>query len=240
MLAAARAFLRAADLPARGWAFRLVKRIPAGAGLGGGSSDAAATLVGLQRLHDRPLDAAALHEAAAAVGADVPFLLAGGTALATGRGEVLQPLEGPPPTPVTVAVPPVEVSTAAVYRNWTPDRRRQADEPDLQPPADRRHALADWVGGNDLEPVARRLHPEVARLVRALEAAVSASGDKAPGTAEPVMSGSGGAVFVIGHWPDLAPRFASTGVRIFRTATRRSGVRIVTPSIPPSERAKRD
>jgi 4-diphosphocytidyl-2-C-methyl-D-erythritol kinase len=113
VLRAQRALERAAGqpLPAR---FRLVKRIPVGAGLAGGSADAAAALRGLARLHALDLDLAPV---AAGLGADVPFLLAGGTAVASGRGERL--------TAATtdggwyaIAWPGYPLSTPAVFRRW--------------------------------------------------------------------------------------------------------------------------
>jgi 4-diphosphocytidyl-2-C-methyl-D-erythritol kinase len=90
-------------------------RIPVGAGLGGGSADAAATLRGLDSLFALDLPAMARHACATAVGADVPFLLQGGTAWATGRGEQLETLPDAPAGWVVLAVPPVQVSTAHVY-----------------------------------------------------------------------------------------------------------------------------
>ena len=97
VLKAARAFFGVLGEPAAGVRFRLEKRIPAGSGLGGGSSDAAAALLGLQALWGRPLDARQLHGTAAAVGSDVPFFLEGGTAFATGRGEQVESLDDMPP-----------------------------------------------------------------------------------------------------------------------------------------------
>lgn len=114
VLRAQRALEEAAGrpLPAR---FRLVKRIPAGAGLGGGSSDAAATLRALVRLHG--LDCVDLAAVAAEVGADVPFLLRGGSAEARGRGEVL--VSAPPAAGwFALAWPGLELSTGAVYESW--------------------------------------------------------------------------------------------------------------------------
>ena len=103
-------------LPAR---FHLLKRIPVGAGLGGGSSDAAAALKALARLYPAAVDPARvdLHAVAAQLGADVPFFLRGGAALATGRGERLEQL---PPVRgwFALAWPGFEVSTEAVYRRW--------------------------------------------------------------------------------------------------------------------------
>ena len=99
-------------LPAR---FRLVKRIPAGSGLGGGSADAAAALRALSRLHG--LEGIDLEPVAAEVGADVAFLLKGGAAEARGRGERLRPC--PPATGwFAIAWPGLQISTKAVYARW--------------------------------------------------------------------------------------------------------------------------
>lgn len=113
VLRAQRALERAAGraLPAR---FRLVKRIPAGAGLGGGSADAAAALRGLARLHGIDADLAPI---AATLGADVPFLLHGGAAVATGTGERLAPTR-PDAGWYAIAWPGFAVSTAQVYARW--------------------------------------------------------------------------------------------------------------------------
>ena len=113
VLRAQSALQEAADreLPA---AFRLHKRIPAGAGLGGGSSDAAATLRGLSRLYGLDLD---LHPVAAGLGADVPFFLRGGGAEATGVGVDLRP-RPPPVAWFAVAWPGFGVDTGRVYEAW--------------------------------------------------------------------------------------------------------------------------
>ncbi len=94
--------------------FKLHKRIPPGSGLGGASSDAAATLRGMAALHTLRID---VDQVAAEIGADVPFFLAGGAALAEGRGDRLTPL----PTEASwfaIAWPGIELKTAAVYRAW--------------------------------------------------------------------------------------------------------------------------
>jgi 4-diphosphocytidyl-2C-methyl-D-erythritol kinase len=98
-------------LPAR---FRLVKRIPVGAGMGGGSADAAAALRGLSRLHALDLE---LDPLARELGADVPFLLAGGSAVARGRGERLAPAPGDTSW-YAIAWPGFSLATAAVYGRW--------------------------------------------------------------------------------------------------------------------------
>jgi 4-diphosphocytidyl-2-C-methyl-D-erythritol kinase len=113
VLRAQRALERAAGrpLPAR---LRLVKRIPAGAGLAGGSADAAAALRGLARLHGLDLDLAPV---AAELGADVPFLLSGGAAVAQGRGERLAPAATDTGW-YAIAWPGFPLSTPAVFRRW--------------------------------------------------------------------------------------------------------------------------
>jgi 4-diphosphocytidyl-2-C-methyl-D-erythritol kinase len=93
----------------------LTKRIPVAAGLGGGSADAAAVLLGLNHLCNRPLGAAALHRLAAELGSDVPFFLVGGTCLATGRGERLRRLPPLPACRVVLAAPGVPVETQWAY-----------------------------------------------------------------------------------------------------------------------------
>jgi len=95
---------------------RLTKRIPAGTGLGGASADAAATLVGLSRLHGLGLSARRLQEVAAELGSDVPFAVSGGTALGLGRGERIRRLRLRRAFHGVVAVPAWRVSTALAYR----------------------------------------------------------------------------------------------------------------------------
>ncbi len=94
----------------------LTKRIPAGTGLGGGSSDAAATLLALERLWRFPLSEARRAQLALDLGSDVPFFLMGGTALAEGRGERLTPLPAPPGFAWVIRVPRERVSTADAYQ----------------------------------------------------------------------------------------------------------------------------
>ena len=164
--AAVRALRQAtgADLPVE---MELVKRIPAAAGLGGGSSDAAAALLAYQRLA-LPRTAAGpnldLDEAAARVGADVPFCLHGGLRYVSGYGERLgEPLPPPDDFAVTAAVPPMKLATARVYKAWDlldnaggAKPRAGAAGRDL-PPSLREYGPL----GNDLYPAAVRCAPEV-------------------------------------------------------------------------------
>jgi 4-diphosphocytidyl-2-C-methyl-D-erythritol kinase len=150
----------------RGVAIHLEKRIPLQAGLGGGSSDAAATLRALQKLWQ--IDPQCVREAAVRLGADVPYFLEGGTVLGLERGDVLFPLIDYPRRWVVLVIPPFGISTADAYAWW--DRAK----------------VGPSETTNDLQaPVAKR-HPEIARIVGGLTRA---------GASCAAMSGSGSAVF---------------------------------------------
>jgi 4-diphosphocytidyl-2-C-methyl-D-erythritol kinase len=165
---------------------RLFKRIPMAAGLGGGSADAAAFLKAANLLYALKLSSSELTEIATAVGQDVPFLLEGGTARATGLGSTVSPL---PPVPSSwrflVVSPPVEISTRAVYEAVD----------GAGPSAGRTPALIAALSkggrevalGNDLEAASRRLFPALDDAINRLRAAV-------PGL---TMSGTGAALFAL-------------------------------------------
>ncbi|MBN1627607.1 MAG: 4-(cytidine 5'-diphospho)-2-C-methyl-D-erythritol kinase [Deltaproteobacteria bacterium] len=100
-----------------GISISLVKNIPVAAGLGGGSSDGAAVLLALNNMYSRPLSQAELHKLALNLGADVPFFLMEAPCLATGVGEILEPIRNWPEAWYIIVTPPIQVSTAWVYRN---------------------------------------------------------------------------------------------------------------------------
>jgi len=164
---------------------RVEKNIPMQAGLGGGSSDGAATLRALCRLWKVKASPAELHHAAATLGADVPYFLEGGTALGFHRGDVLFPLDDIAPSWVVVVVPEFGVSTTDAFAWWDAanvgrpfqGRRRGRERQDRRDGQD---------VSNDLQKVVARRHPVVTTLVRSLnkEGAFHAS-----------LSGSGSAVF---------------------------------------------
>jgi len=105
----------------------LQKKIPMKAGLGGGSSDAAAALLGLRRLWKLRVPDEQIHELAARLGSDVPFFLVGGTALGLGRGDEVYPLENLPRHCVVLAIPPFGIATQDAYR-WFDEAPRNAGE----------------------------------------------------------------------------------------------------------------
>jgi 4-diphosphocytidyl-2-C-methyl-D-erythritol kinase len=104
------------------FAISLKKTIPHGAGLGGGSSDAATTLLGLDQLHENPLGERRLQEIAATLGSDIPFFLKPGAARCTGRGETIQSIPSPDPLRVLLLKPSFGVSTPDAYRRWSGSR----------------------------------------------------------------------------------------------------------------------
>ncbi|MBW2608829.1 MAG: 4-(cytidine 5'-diphospho)-2-C-methyl-D-erythritol kinase [Deltaproteobacteria bacterium] len=99
----------------KGVSLRLKKNIPVAAGLGGGSSDAAATLLSLNKIHSNPLSMSDLHDLAVKLGADVPFFLYCRPSLARGIGEILEPLKDWPIYWYVIVTPPIRVSTSWVY-----------------------------------------------------------------------------------------------------------------------------
>ncbi|WRS27139.1 4-(cytidine 5'-diphospho)-2-C-methyl-D-erythritol kinase [Oscillospiraceae bacterium MB08-C2-2] len=115
---AARAFWKAAGLPAAGLHIHLEKRIPDQAGLGGGSADGAAVLRGLNRMAGKPLTPHQLAQAGLTVGADVPFCLAGGTALVGGIGEKIKPLPPLEQGFLLIAKPPEGMPTRFAFQAW--------------------------------------------------------------------------------------------------------------------------
>jgi 4-diphosphocytidyl-2-C-methyl-D-erythritol kinase len=162
----------------------LEKNIPLGAGLGGGSSDAAAVLRMMAALFRFAADER-LARVAVAIGADVPFFLAPRPARIGGIGEKITPLDGVPSFPIVLAVPPFEVATAAVFRALKPENWSGA-APDAHLAALRDGLIEPSIAVNDLAAPACAMFPEIARL-RSMLTGLGARAAQ--------MSGSGGAVF---------------------------------------------
>ena len=146
---AAAALAAAAGADWGGLDIRIEKTIPVCAGLAGGSSDAAAVLRGLNRLHRLGLSLPQLAEIGASVGSDVPYCVLGGTALAEGRGEILTPLPPLPPCEVVVCKPAFSISTPQLFAQL--DRVRIRRRPDTA-------GVLSALEGGDLPGVARRMY----------------------------------------------------------------------------------
>jgi 4-diphosphocytidyl-2-C-methyl-D-erythritol kinase len=186
---AARCFFDALGRPG-GARIRLEKEIPAGAGLGGGSSDAAGVLLGLNRLHGEPLSGARLLALGKGLGADVPFFIFQSPALVSGIGERLERYAHIPPMIAVVVSPPLSVSTRMVYQNLNLQLTNRSKPPTR---AHLKTAAFDPLQHlcNDLETVTLALHPELTAIKRRL-IELGALGS--------LMSGSGSSVF--GLFPD--------------------------------------
>lgn len=186
----AAAALQSATGCTRGASISLRKYIPVAAGMGGGSSDAAAALVGLNRLWGLGLGEDELERIGLTVGADVPFCVRGGLQRAQGVGEKLTPLAMKRPLYLAAFQPCRGLSTKEVFTSLHEDGIRPEDRPD-NAAAQRALETGDVRAlgaslGNVLEPVSRRLRPEIDRAIRALEEA---------GAVGARMTGSGSAVF---------------------------------------------
>jgi 4-diphosphocytidyl-2-C-methyl-D-erythritol kinase len=165
---------------------RLEKRIPVQAGLGGGSADAAATLIALAHAWRVPVRPSQLTDVAASLGADVPFFLSGGTALGLGRGDEIYPLADLPRHWIVLLIPGFGVSTSEAFGLYDTERnalRTVMAEPQ-QVPGPWPSRAAQMI--NDLEAPIARHHPEIDQMKGALRRA---------GALAAAMSGSGSAVF---------------------------------------------
>jgi 4-diphosphocytidyl-2-C-methyl-D-erythritol kinase len=188
-----------------GGRIRLVKRIPVGAGLGGGSSDAAAALVGLNDLWVCGISRKALEKLGAGIGADVPFCVRGGTAVARGAGEALAPLVVRSSLWWVIVGGPVSLATSAVYERFDALGGSGGSEPDPSEVAD---ALARGVVErlglvlrNDLAAAAESLEPSLGSVRASLLDA---------GALGAVMTGSGSAWCGLARDEDHALQIASS------------------------------
>ncbi len=199
----------------RGGAFiHLEKRVPPGKGLGGGSSDAAATLVALDRLWNTRAAPQDLNRLATSIGMDVPFFLHGGTALAVSRGDEVYPLEAPADLPIVLILPDFSISTAEAYGNLRLTKREAGlkllhfawNLPEV------RVGLRDLV--NDLESAAGDRFDSIQEYKRLLLDL---------GATSSMMSGSGSSVFGIFHDEasagDAARSLGLRGIRAIATKT---------------------
>lgn len=168
----------------------LEKRIPVAAGMAGGSTDAAAALIGMNRLFDLHLSRERLMELGAKLGADVPYCVMGGTALAEGVGEILTPLKSMPKCYILIAKPGISVSTRFVYENLEIDKLSY--HPDIDGmmesiEADDLTGITDRLS-NVLETVTEKKYPIITKIKNAMLES---------GAMNSLMSGSGPTVFGI-------------------------------------------
>ena len=206
---AALKFLELVDDGERGMKISLRKSIPVGAGMAGGSADAAAVLRALNRAYGDPLSARELCAAGEEVGSDVAFCLLGGTALASGRGEILQPLKALPPCAFVVCKPDFSISTPELFRKL--DEAKLSCHPDTE-------GLLDALEKGDLDGLCRRMYnvfedvPD--RRMRTIRAAKGALLDC--GALGALMTGTGSAVFGVFRDAAAAEKACETLKREYR------------------------
>ena len=186
----------------KGVRIKLKKRIPLAAGLAGGSADAAATLLGINKLYQLGMNEEKLCRLGVQLGADIPYCIRGGTALSEGIGEVLTPLPDLPFCYIVLGKPKEGMSTAEAYREL--DNMNEIQHPDIegQIRALSEGSLAGVAErlGNVLEPVTASRQPEVGKIRKILLEA---------GAAGARMSGSGPTVFGIFTEEEKAQRACS-------------------------------
>lgn len=207
-----------ARCPWRGVRLRLLKRIPVGGGLGGGSSDAAATLRALQ--DQAPAQARLAPEELAAVarglGADVPFFLGGGAAVGRGRGDLIEPLVGAPPVDVVLITPPWGHETAKVFRHVGQRLRPPAPDGLATAVAALRSGRPERIRAaheNALALAAMRAYPAFTRFASEVERALNRP---------PCLSGSGSTLYDVpdpGEAEAVARRVGHLTSRVVRTRT---------------------
>ncbi len=168
---------------------RLQKEIPAGAGLGGGSSDAAAVLVALDRLAGTRLSAEDLETLGARIGSDVPFFIRGGTQLGRGRGTDLRRLPALQGGEFLIVMPDMALQTSAIYRRLNMGLTSRGPKVNIRhiEALIARFPRGSWFGGNRLEDVVLPGYPVLQRLLEVLHEHASIA----------MLSGSGAAVFAV-------------------------------------------
>ena len=197
---------------------QLSKKIPAGGGLGGGSSDAARMLLGLNRLLGMEYPIEKLAPLAAQLGSDVPFFLRGPSSICTGRGEIVHPIARPAPRWAVLMLPEIAMSTPRVYQVFDSLGPGKAQAGLDQPPWERWTSLnADELLPrliNDLEAPAFQISPQLGQLRADLEQALGRIVR---------MSGSGSTLFTLFDEEDAAKKAAAT---IDRRGTRSIAVEL--------------
>ena len=174
----------------RGVDITLKKSIPIAAGMAGGSTDAAAAFVGINKLFNLKVETEELKRLAVTIGADVPYCIEGGTALSEGIGEILSPLPTPPRCYLVIAKPTVSVSTAYVYENLHVEKLTHHPKIDQMVDAIRQQNLEKMCGlmENVLETVTKEKYKVIGELEQILHI---------NGALKSMMSGSGPTVFGI-------------------------------------------
>lgn len=207
----------------KGAAIHIDKKIPMGAGLGGGSSDAAAALLGLNRLWSLHLSIEELCKAGERIGSDVPFFLFSPISLVQGRGERITPRKAVKPISLLLVKPSISVSTAWAYKELSASREEAGKRPELTKKADKVNNIEHFIRSieradiskiagysgavlNDLESVTLNSFPVIAGIKEKLRekgsifALMSGSGSTVFGVFDCLEKAEEAAVFFNDHW----------------------------------------
>ncbi|WP_141604585.1 4-(cytidine 5'-diphospho)-2-C-methyl-D-erythritol kinase [Terrilactibacillus laevilacticus] len=179
----------------------ITKNIPVAAGLAGGSSDAAATIRALNQLWNLEMTYRDMLNLAAKIGSDVAFCIQGGTALATGRGEIITPMDSPPACWVVLVKPPVSVSTAEIYQALNIENATHPNVEGMQEAIKQQNfEQMCLLLGNTLEDVTIEKVPEIAQIKMQM---------KKNGAEGVLMSGSGPTVFGLTRYESRMQRICN-------------------------------
>lgn len=172
----------------QGVSIKLKKNIPVAAGMAGGSTDAAVTMIAMNELYNLGLSKEELMQQSLQLGADIPFCIMGGTALAEGIGEKLTPLPAPPTAVLLIVKPPIMISTKWVYENLQMNELKQHPDIDGMVEALRQGDLKSITDRmeNVMEMVTEREHPVITQIKNMM---------RGSGAMNAVMSGSGPSIF---------------------------------------------
>ncbi len=170
-----------------GIAVNLNKSVPSGAGLGGGSSDAAAVLKGLRELFDLPLNNVELSAIAVKIGADVPFFISGGTQIGDGIGAILSPIKKPVNGFYLLVIPDIFISTAWAYKALKKNLKEEIDRPNFAHFLEREN-FPKAIFDNDFERIVIPTYPKIGEIKEGL---------LKTGASYASLSGSGSTVFGI-------------------------------------------
>ena len=208
---AARVFFAAAGIEEQGLLLTLRKRIPVGAGMAGGSADAAATLRALNRMYGARFGVSELETLAQQVGSDVAFCVAGGTALAKGRGEILEPLPSLPDCRIVICKPEFSISTPELFRKL--DSAPLRHHPDTA-------GILEALEKGDLRAICRRMYnvfEDVGdRRLRTVAQIKSRMLDY--GALGSIMTGTGSAVFGVYNDEEAAKTACAALAKDYRFA----------------------
>lgn len=191
--------------------FEITKNVPVAGGMGGGSADAAAAMLAVDKLWGTEIDSEALMKAAAALGADIPFSFLGGTAIGVGKGDELEPIDGVQKLHWVLVPMDAGLSTPSVYAKLDEMRKLRGEDPEAVPAPVRPSDLIQAIQNGDAREVALLLHNDLQEAAVALmpELADTMRAGLAAGALASMVSGSGPTVAMLAESEESAESIAN-------------------------------